>query len=260
MKITALSAGAVALAAIMSSCATTRTGNVADLSGEWNVETIDSKAVATPTDDDSAPFLAFDVVNSKVYGHAGCNNLSGELITGEGNTIDFTQLASTRRMCPDMATEQAMFDALGKTTSFTINKKGTLELLDNNDNKVITLAKRQDQISPATLEGPWKITYVGDLDLSTDTLDQYTALFTPADSTAVFTTGCNDISGKYSGKYIDIKFDALRSTRMACPDMAVEQELTQLLPSVASFSPLAAENTIGLYDANGNLLVILARE
>ena len=53
-------------------------------------------------------------------------------------------------------------------------------------------------------------------------------------------------------------FGPAASTRMACPDNAVERALQELLPRVASFGQLASGG-IGFYDKDDNLLLLLEK-
>lgn len=64
-----------------------------------------------------------------------------------------------------------------------------------------------------------------------------TVMFT--DSTYHFQTNCNLVQGDYSRKGDSIKFSNGLSTRMACPNMQVEDALNVLLPQISS---IGAEN------------------
>ncbi|WP_299383332.1 META domain-containing protein [uncultured Lacinutrix sp.] len=85
--------------------------------------------------------ITFDEANSKVSGFSGCNNFFGNYTT-EGNTIKFSALASTKKMCADKNSnlvESKMMAALGEVTSFEI-KEDQLILL-NSKTKLLTATK-----------------------------------------------------------------------------------------------------------------------
>lgn len=259
-KASIISLAAITVTLLSTSCSTTRVADVQSLSGEWNVTTIDGREIfAAPTAEDQTPYLAFDVVNSKVFGNASCNNLNGNLFVGEDGQIELQNIATTRMLCPDMATEEAFISALNDVRSFDITKKGDLQLKSEKGNVLINLVKRPDAISARDLEGEWQVLYLGEMDLSADTLEQYHLQFLPSDSTFVFSTGCNDISGKYVSQYVAISFENMRSTRMACPDMSVEMAATKILPTIVSFSPLSQSDTMGFYDNQGELQIVMTR-
>ena len=48
------------------------------------------------------------------------------------------------------------------------------------------------------------------------------------------------------------------STRMACPDMSVEQALSRLLPTVTSYGRLA-DGSLGFYNAQNDMVLKLSR-
>ncbi len=244
-----------AIAAV--SCNTVSNIPVNDLSGEWNVVKIDNREISVPDGSDQ-PYMAFDIINSRLSGNAGCNRIMGTLKATDNGTIDLSQMASTRMMCPDMAVEDQLLNALSKVREFGIDKNGQLVLMDGQRHHMVTLSKRADGISPASLTGSFRISSLGDLDLSTDTEDDYTIEFM-ADGTFSMTTGCNNVGGKYSGKYVDITFSDMMSTRMMCPDMEVENTAQKVLPTVVAFGELANEGTYGFYDAGNNLVMTVAR-
>ena len=73
--------GGLVAAMAMTSCNAVKDIPEADLSGEWNVVSIQGNPVKSVEGQD-APFMAFDVVNSRLFGSAGCNRIFGRLSTG----------------------------------------------------------------------------------------------------------------------------------------------------------------------------------
>lgn len=256
MKTSLILGIAAASLAAMSSCSSVKSIPVDNLSGQWGIEKIDGKTVEV-SPESTQPFIAFDIINSRFFGHAGCNSIMGSIATGEDNELIFRSTGATMMMCPDIETEDAILKALAEVRQYTITKSGELELSDAADKTLMQLSKLPDTVSPAILAGEWQVLQLGDLDLAADDDNVYTVTFNPEDSTFSMTTDCNSVSGNYGGKFIDIKFDQLRSTRMACPVMTVEQTATELLPTVTSFSQFDDTDSFGFYDAAGNLVMTI---
>lgn len=131
---------AICMTAFLASCATSnKIKSISALAGEWNITEVEGKAVSV-SNNDNAPFIGFDTNENRVYGSTGCNLLTGALNANvETGKIDFSALGSTRMMCEDMNTEQAVLGALGKVSTFSMQKKGVLEFKDNSGKTVMTL-------------------------------------------------------------------------------------------------------------------------
>lgn len=249
--------GSIMAAAVVTSCSSVRNMPVNDLSGEWNVVKIENKDV-TVADGAEVPYLAFDVVNNRLFGCAGCNRIIGGLKATDAGAIDLSNMGTTLMMCPDMTLEENLLGALNQVKEFGVDKEGQLVLMDEKQHHMVTLAKRNDYITPLSLVGTWKINSLGNLDLSANTEGEYTIEFM-GDGSFSMTTGCNNVGGNYGGRYVDITFSKLMSTRMACPDMEVETVAQNVLPTVVSFGELANEGTFGFYDAENNLVMTIAK-
>lgn len=249
--------GGLAAAMAMTACNAVKDIPETDLSGEWNVVSIQGNPV-TAAEGQEVPYMAFDVVNSRVFGCAGCNRIFGQLHTGEKGTIDLTSLAATRMMCPDMSNEDALLTSLNQVKRFGMNKDGELVLMDEQHRDIVTLVKRVDEITPASLTGEWNVDFLGDMDLASNAEGTYTITFDPNENVFSMETGCNNVGGNYNGKYIDITFTNLRSTRMMCPDMTVEEAAQRLLPTITSFGELANPGTYGFYDKENNLVMSIS--
>lgn len=259
MKKLFLSMCAAALVAVMSSCGgKVSTMPAEELSGEWNVIAIGDASVQT-VPDQPAPFLAFDAVNNQLMGNVSCNNIFGSYMTGAEGQIDLSGLGATRMMCPDMALEDSILKALGEVKKFGQDEAGNLILMNGEGKAVLTLARRDAEFSIASLAGAWNVESIGEIALPDSAEVAYTIEFDSTAGTFTAETGCNNVSGNYSGKYVDVKFSELMSTRMACPDMTVEQAFNTLLPTIKSMSMLFSPETVGFYDAEGNIVMTIAR-
>ncbi|MCM1449469.1 MAG: META domain-containing protein [Clostridiales bacterium] len=252
MKKTMLIGSVMLATAAITSCTTTRNMPVSDLSGEWNVVSIQDTAVTlTPP-----PYLAFDVVNSRIFGNAGCNRILGALYATDNGTIDLSGIGATRMMCPDMAIEDKLLTALNQVERFGVDKDEMLVLMDKQGDNMVTLSRKADAISPSSLVGSWKVNLLGNLELGANAEGDYTIEFLN-DGTFSMTTGCNNVGGNYAGRYVDIAFTQLMSTRMACPNMEVETEAQKVLPTVVSFGQLENGN-FGFYNADNDLVMTIS--
>ena len=77
--------------------------------------TLDSDTISKPLT------LEFDETTNKVSGFSGCNRFFGTYKT-DGNSITFSQMASTKMMCQEEAnnTEQKFLNALSRVNTFSI--------------------------------------------------------------------------------------------------------------------------------------------
>ena len=91
------------------------------------------------------PYLAF-LQDSKISGETGCNRFFGDY-TAKGKNLTFTNVGSTRMMCPQMAFENAFIGAINETAQFTL--AGDTMALKDNDGNIIALLKK---IEPTSLE------------------------------------------------------------------------------------------------------------
>ena len=73
--------------------------------------------------------------------------------------------------------------------------------------------------------------------------------------------GCNLINGGFetsTSNAKSISFPGVASTMMACPDMETEGKVLKAINEVKSFDVLSGGG-IGLYDANGALVIVLEK-
>ena len=239
-------------------CSSTQKATLADLSGEWNIIEVNGSGVTTPSGQEQ-PYIGFDTVNGQVFGNSSCNSMMGMFDTAAAaGTIDLSNMGSTRMACPDMALEQEIFTALGKVKTYRLTKSGDIELCDESGTPVVTLKKRKPSFSAEDLAGKWKITEVDMTDLSADSTMRYTMTFDTADNSFGCTTDCNTISGSFKSGYIDIAFESIGATEMACDSMNIEQKLLKVLPQVKSFGQLT--EGVGFYNADNDLVLIINRD
>lgn len=85
--------------------------------------------------------------------------------------------------------------------------------------------------------------------------------FDTKNGTVYGNSGCNRMTGSFdvNAKPGTISLGAMGSTRMACPDMTVEQNVLKALNAVRSFGKLAGGG-IGFYDADNNPVMVLVKK
>jgi len=88
------------------------------------------------------PQIEINVTQMKVFGTNGCNNVSGSIKTLDDSNIEFSELAETRMMCPNMEVSRQFSFALTKTMNY---KKTQNQLVFfNRDGKEILVFKKTD--------------------------------------------------------------------------------------------------------------------
>ena len=107
---------------------------------EWRMLQIGGETVAGDAPQ-GEPTINLDAERSQASGTGGCNGYTGGY-TLDGDQIRFTQIASTRRMCPEgMDTEDAFFYALETARTYAV-VDGNLELYDAGGERLARFAAR----------------------------------------------------------------------------------------------------------------------
>ena len=123
-----------------------RSRNLSFLNGAWKVTAIQGNPVPASAD----VKVVIDVDECKIHGNAGCNVLNGDVVVNldKGDGIEFKHLATSRMMCPDMATEQAFLLALEQVdTAVRGANPAEAVMRDDSGKTVITMTRLSpDQI------------------------------------------------------------------------------------------------------------------
>lgn len=247
---------AVAVALTLGSCSSYRTIDMASLAGKWNVISVNGQNVV-PTDAQSAPYMAFDVQNGHMTANGSCNQLMCDFSKdAPAGALTFSRVAGTLMDCPDMTLENNIKLALENTTGYRGLKNGEVQLLSGTT-PVLTLRKGYQDYSIATLEGKWTIRELNGKELKSTPEDPLTVTFSH-DGQYFCTTGCNSVRGDFQTSYTAITFGQGMSTRMACPDMSVEQALQTVLPTIVSYGR-TADGGLAFYDARNEMMMKLNR-
>lgn len=97
------------------------------LNGAWQVVAINGKSI-----DVANARLIFDVVDGHISGNAGCNAINGDISRNPKveNSLQISNLITTLRSCPDLATESALLIALEEVVTAKTDGKEHVKLLD----------------------------------------------------------------------------------------------------------------------------------
>jgi heat shock protein HslJ/uncharacterized membrane protein len=88
----------------------------------WVLTQMHGEAIDAATLPKGLPTLELHIVDSRVVGHGGCNNIMGSFSI-EWRTIQFGQIAGTMMACPDMTVETEFLKAIsGKRLSYSLEE------------------------------------------------------------------------------------------------------------------------------------------
>ena len=124
---------------MMMSCGSAKKSvSIADLAGEWEIVEVNEKSVSA----EETPFLGFNVNEGQLYGNTGCNSLMASFdLSKTSGELSFDAVGSTKRMCADMATEDAILQALGAVKGFALEGE-MLKLIDGEGKELMELKKK----------------------------------------------------------------------------------------------------------------------
>lgn len=115
-----------------------RQHNMNFLDGAWRVVRIDGE----PNRNEGVE-MVLDIPERHLHGNTGCNIVNGNIFIDpdKPNSIQFSQLATTRMMCPDIATETSFLVALEEVESAFAEGNNTVRMLDKKGHEVLVLQK-----------------------------------------------------------------------------------------------------------------------
>lgn len=104
---------------------------------------------------------------------------------------------------------------------------------------------------PSQLFGQWNVAELVLNDSTVVPTDSVAAALTFAeDTTYLFETGCNAISGIFTADSANISFSEGAATMMLCPDMQVEDAVKAILPNVNGYQ-LNGDSSLVITAKNG---------
>ena len=122
-----------------------RRHNLDFLNGAWRVISIDGHRVTAA----NMKFV-IDINELSVHGNAGCNIMNGKIVIDPDspNSIQFSNLITTRMMCPDIQQETEFLVALEEVTNCVNLGNGRVELRNRAGNEKIVILS----IDPASID------------------------------------------------------------------------------------------------------------
>lgn len=115
--------------------------NIDFLNGAWTIKEIHGQKINNPE-----VKLVIDVQELRLHGNSGCNIINGSVSVDpkKENAVQFQQIISTRKMCPDMKVETSLLVALEEVESAKKKKNSNEVVLYDNKNNPIIVLKRLD--------------------------------------------------------------------------------------------------------------------
>lgn len=101
------------------------------LSDLWLATSIDGEKLEQ-SELQNFPTLEIHLPTQRVYGTDGCNNYHGALVSLDETNIEFSHLATTRKMCIEMNVPDRYSASLMSVTSYRV-EDGKLYLFDSDD-------------------------------------------------------------------------------------------------------------------------------
>lgn len=230
------------------------------LYGQWIATNINGTAVTG----NDRPYMVFDesstnpfIVN--LYAYDGCNILNGALAVTPGGQMSRTsEFLSTMKMCPDAQYEIGFTMALNTVSKYSIEQVGRDYLLYiKNAQGNTTMTLRKSDLGFAN--GAWQVTKLNGTAVPTDVEIQM--VIDIPEQKLHGNAGCNTMNGSIymnPDKQNSLEFKNIATTRMTCPQIALEQQLLTALAQVTTVQ-LGKDGSLMLDDANCHTLVTLTK-
>lgn len=141
-----LSVALIGSALLFAGCQSTPSSSAAEVNSlqmlqnrTWIATQIGAKSIKTNPTAHNIPALQFDQATQRVSGADGCNRLMGTY-QATGDTLVFSQMASTKMACIDNTLPNQFNMALANVTNYQVYNN-TLKLLDRNGNLLIEFTR-----------------------------------------------------------------------------------------------------------------------
>ncbi|MCM1138725.1 MAG: META domain-containing protein [Duncaniella sp.] len=227
--------------------------------GQWSVVEILGEKVTV--NGENHPKITFQRLEDMpdalmVIGFNGCNYLNGTWKVTTSGIAPQGELISTMRSCPDAPYEFTMNKALNESTTYSFGADSSLELKNSNDVTVMKLRKRQLSF----LNGAWQVDAIKGVKVPSSA--NVKIVIDVDDCKVHGNAGCNLLNGEITvnlDKSDGLEFKNLATTRMACPDMATEQQFLLALEMVDTATMGGDENEAVMKDAQGTVVLSMHR-
>lgn len=222
------------------------------LQGEWVVYSINGIL----TTGDERPYVIFD--DSTMYANNGCNTINAQYRINNGKkSLSFSNQLSTQRYCNENEApyEQGFNTALNSSHNIAFEERGNEYYLCFFSNTGATLMElRKANID--FFNGIWRITKING-DGGKCKNKNYTLAIDMIDKKVHGQLACNIVNGDIlldPNKQNSIMFLDLITTRMSCPDLAIENEILIALEKVEKYSKEKNKRLL-LKDKDGNVVL-----
>ncbi len=234
---------------------TNNTNSLTAVPGEWTIYSVDGRNITG----DERPYITFDDKNHRFYGSNGCNTINGDY-TIDGNKLTLSNVISTMRACPDAPFETAINLALDKVSTFAITRTGNesyMSLINRTGRTVLVLRKHNLDY----LNGSWRVAEIQGKSVNPDLHPELQLVIDIPELRIHGNTGCNIVNGNLlidPDKTDAMQFTDMATTRMACPDGALETEFLLAMEAVDRARP-DGSNKVILMDERGKRVIVLQR-
>jgi len=233
------------------------------LHGEWVIVAAGRTKIER---DEDMPYVNFDSKTGRVYAFNGCNYLNGSFSTPSETSVEFGQMISTLRMCPDATFQYDINAAIeeGKQIEVRIEKKGRESYLyfmrsgksapNTKSTPVLTLRRHNME----SLSGQW---LVKDVNGVKDGVADANIFFDIPELRVHGNTGCNYFNGEIRiepSQRNSISFSRMGVTGRLCENSTFETAMLVALEQVSTYS--LSGNTLELLDLSGRHLITLQRD
>jgi heat shock protein HslJ len=89
----------------------------------WKLVEINGQPVTNPPANQNEAYIILKKEGSRIVGSTSCNAMTGTFVLGDGNSLTFSGVASTKMACPDMTLESEMGKAISMTDNYAIDGK-----------------------------------------------------------------------------------------------------------------------------------------
>lgn len=223
--------------------------------GDWTIESVGGNlAVGEKT-----PFLRFVPGEKRIYGSDGCNVINGNYICNPADsTMSFSGLMSTMMVCAtEGITDVAINQALADTRRYDWEIDGhdyRITLEDAAGTPLLTMVHCNFDF----LNGAWHVVSIDGEPANVEAMN----LVIDVDEGKIHgNTGCNILNGKVEADKDSpnsISFCAIRTTRMACPDLESETRLVVALEEAVTARALAKDR-VALLAGGGRQVLELVK-
>ncbi len=224
------------------------------LNGEWSIMSVFGEKIIA----DEHPALYFESSKHRFYGNNGCNTINGTFDITSENHLKLTDIATTMMLCPDAQFEYKINQALNQIYEYELVVKGQDSFLNFKSYKggVVMTLHRSDN---TFIDGAWQVMAVNGDRMAVN--DDMRLILDVTEGKVHGNVGCNIVNGNVlvdSEQTSSIQFTSLMTSRMTCPDQALETALLLALENVTSWRKDGNTHVI-LTDASGKELVKLRK-